>query len=32
VLWYGLAHDLEIDNAFVPRARAAVEDRFGRCI
>jgi glycerol-1-phosphate dehydrogenase [NAD(P)+] len=29
-LWYGLAHDLEIDDGFVPRARAAVEDRFGR--
>jgi glycerol-1-phosphate dehydrogenase [NAD(P)+] len=29
-LWYGLAHDLEIDDAFVPRARAAIEDRFER--
>jgi hypothetical protein len=29
-LWYGLAYDLEIDDAFVPRAREAIEDRFGR--
>ena len=28
-LWYGLAHELEIDDGFVPRARAAIEARFG---
>lgn len=28
-LWYGIAHELEIDEAFVPKARAAIEQRFG---
>jgi glycerol-1-phosphate dehydrogenase [NAD(P)+] len=28
-LWYGLAHDLEVDDAFVTRARTAIEHRFG---
>lgn len=31
-LWYGLAHDLQIDDSFVPSARAAIEARFGRWV
>ena len=28
-LWYGLAHELRIDDAFVPAAKAAIEARLG---
>jgi glycerol dehydrogenase-like iron-containing ADH family enzyme len=28
-LWYGLAHELRIDDGFVPTARAAIEARLG---
>jgi len=28
-LWYGLAHELKIDDAFVPKARDAIEARLG---
>jgi hypothetical protein len=28
-LWYGIAHELQIDDGFVPKARVAIEQRFG---